>query len=311
MKEFELIDFIKNYFDSNFIGDDAFFYNNLLVSKDILIENVHFILDNNFYEIGAKSIISNISDILAMGGKPKFFFLGLGIPNRIKDDEIKSFLKGVKDYSLEYNVKIGGGDISLSLNDFFVSITVVGEVINVPIQRNKAKVGDYIFVVGEVGDSEIGLKIIKKEFFCENSEYFVRRHYIKKLYPDFIYELVRNNYVNSMIDISDGFLQDLEHILKTSKKGAEIFATKIPVSNYYKKIKKILGEYKFLEIVLTSGEEYGLIFTSPKKYVNKILELGRKFNVPIANVGKVIDYSKEIIIKDFNKKLEKKGYIHF
>ncbi len=74
MNEFELINFIKEYFKSDYIGDDAFCYKDCLISKDILIENVHFILNDNFFEIGAKSLISNISDIIAMGGELKFFF---------------------------------------------------------------------------------------------------------------------------------------------------------------------------------------------------------------------------------------------
>ncbi len=311
MYEFELIKFIKENFESEYIGDDAFCYKNYLVSKDILIENVHFILNNNFFEIGAKSLISNISDIIAMGGEAKFFFLGLGLPEKLSFNNLKKFFDGLKFISNKYKLILGGGDISKSKSDFFISITVIGKVIKRPILRDNAQSGDNIYVVGEVGDSEIGLRIIKGEFTCKNRDYFIKKHYIKELYPEFIKILAKNEYINSMIDISDGFLQDLGHILENSNKSAEIFVKNIPVSIEYQKLKSILKD-DYYEILLTSGEEYSLIFTSDKKYDNKIREIANNMNVRIAKVGKVIEKQKEkVIFKDLEIKLNKEGYTHF
>ncbi len=311
MNEFELINFIKEYFKSDYIGDDAFCYKNCLISKDILIENVHFILNDNFFEIGAKSLISNISDIIAMGGEVKFFFLGLGLPDKLSFNNLEKFLEGVKFIANKYKLILGGGDISKSLNDFFISITIVGNVINKPVKRNNAKLGDNIYVAGEVGDSEIGLRIIKGEFSCKNKNYFIKKHYIKELYPEFIKTLVNKEYINSMIDISDGFLQDLNHILDDSNKSAEIYVKNIPVSLEYQKLETILKE-DFYRIPLISGEEYSLIFTSNKKYDNKIKSIANDMNVKVTKVGEVIKrQKKKVIFKDLNIKLYKEGYIHF
>ena len=310
MKEFELISFIKEFFNSNYIGDDAFYNNNLLISKDILIENVHFILNDNFFEIGAKSLISNLSDIVAMGGKPEFFFMGLGIPDRVKFDNLEEFFKGMKYIADNYNVILGGGDISKSLNDFFISITVTGFPFKKPIKRDNAKESDSIFIIGEVGDSEIGLRLIKNEFFCNNKEYFIKKHYIKDLYLEVVKELVEKGIINSMIDISDGFIQDLGHILNLSNKSAEIYVKNFPVSDEYKKLKKFLKDDYYI-IPLISGEEYSLIFTSDKKYDKEILKTSSTFGVRITKVGEVVEKKKHLILfKDYKIKLNKKGYIH-
>ena len=311
MKEFELIELIKDYFQSPFIGDDAFYNDNLLISKDIMIEGVHFIIDKNFYEIGAKAIISNVSDILAMGGKPEFFFIGLGINSKIKTDDIKIFLNGIKDFSEKYNVIIGGGDISRS-EKLIISITIIGKSINIPITRYGAKTGDDIFVIGEFGDSEIGLRIIKEKFTCDNREYFIKKHYIKELYPECVYKLAKENLINSMIDVSDGFLQDLEHILNCSNKSAEIFVRDIPVSKKLINLKKILKDDELFEIVLTSGEEYNLIFTSELKNREKVIKILKYYNVPFAKVGKIIEKTtNKISFKDIKLHIKTKGYSHF
>ncbi len=311
MNEFELIEYIKDHFDSKYIGDDAFFYDNLLISKDILIEDVHFILKNNFYEIGAKSLISNISDILAMGGEAKFFFLGLGIPSKITFNNLKEFFNGVKFISHKYNVTLGGGDLSKSGNKFFISVTITGKPFGKIITRANAEVNDSIYVIGELGDVEIGLRVIKNNFSVANKEYFIKKHYIKDLYPQIVKELTQLNIINSMIDISDGFLQDLEHILKSSNKSAEIYVKNIPVSDNFLQLKDILKE-EFFIIPLISGEEYSLIFTSNEKYDKKIKQVATKFDVKITKVGKIVEKREQLIIfKDFKINLDKKGYTHF
>ena len=311
MKEFELIKYIKDYFKSPFIGDDAFYKDNLLISKDMMIEGVHFIIDNNFYEIGAKAIISNVSDILAMGGKPEFFFMGLGINKDINDENLKKFFKGLNEFSEKYNVQLAGGDISKS-DKFVISITIIGELISNPITRDGARDDDDIYVIGEFGDSEIGLRIIKEKFTCDNREYFIKKHYVKELYPECVYKLAKENLINSMIDVSDGFVQDLEHILNSSKKSAEICVKNIPISDKLLKLKLKIKEKEFFNIILTSGEEYNLIFTASPKNREKINKILESHNAPFAKVGKIIPQKDYLInFNDINISFEKKGYSHF
>lgn len=316
MDEFKLIQYIKKTFSSKFIGDDTAFINNSqinLISKDILIEDIHFVIKNNLFEIGAKSLISNLSDILASGGKPLFFFLGLGIPSYLNDFQIKSLLDGLKKISQKYNVKLAGGDIS-SAPKLFISITITGSTIKkIPVNRCGAESGDNIFVTGNLGDSEIGLRIILNQLTitcAKVKEYFIKKHYFARLYPDFVKTLCLKSKINSMIDISDGFLQDLSHILDCSKKSAEISAKAIPKSENFKKLKKVLKN-DYLKIPLFSGEEYQLIFTTPES-LEKIKKISKKFKVKISKVGVITEKRNEKIkILDMFEKMENLGYRHF
>ena len=324
LDEFQFIHYIKEFFNSDLIGDDAAVIgnneNSMLITKDILIEDIHFKINNNFFEIGAKSLISNISDIIAMGGVPLHFFLGLGIPEYLSETNVKKLLTGVKSISKEYNLKLSGGDISKAPKYLFISITVLGEVINKAVTRDSAEIDDDIWVTGFLGDSEIGLQIILENVQIEDKnlkDYFINKHYIKNLHLKFISSLVKHNLINSMIDISDGFLQDLSHILKSSEKSAEIFTSKIPVSKEYQKLENILGE-EFYYIPFVSGEEYELLFTASEKDRKKINELSEQYSCKITNIGKIIKQRKKLIeIKNTEQtgfkfeNFDKLGYTHF
>jgi thiamine-monophosphate kinase len=172
--EFQLINFIKDKFNSDFIGDDAAVIpvnssESIVISKDILIEDIHFIVSNNFSSIGEKSIISNASDIVAMGVEPKYFFLALGIPEKFSFAQIKKLLNGIYNISNLYKITLAGGDISKS-DKLTISITILGFAQNDKIvYRSGAKINDDIWVTGALGDVEIGLRIIKEELKIENS----------------------------------------------------------------------------------------------------------------------------------------------
>ena len=320
--EFQLIDFIKNKFSTDLIGDDAAIIplnsnDNLVISKDILIENTHFILNGDLNFIGSKALISNLSDIIAMGVEPKFFLLGLGLPENFTNEKTEYLLNGIHSTAQQYNVILAGGDISKS-EKLFISITVLGfgekEKI---VYRNTAQLGDDIWIAGELGDSEIGLRIIKKELKTTEklSRYFIKKHFVKKLHPDFISFLSYKKIINSMIDVSDGFLQDLLHLLKQSDKCAIVNENLLPVSTEFLKLKNMLNE-EFYIIPLISGEEYALIFTANPCFRKDILDIACNFSVKISKVGTITDNipSSKHRIKLNNLKFEnlaKLGYTHF
>ncbi len=321
VNEFELISVIKSKFNAPLIGDDAAVIGSLLISKDLLIENIHFKIDNNFFDIGAKSLISNISDIIAMGGKATHFFLGLGIPPKYSFEEIDNLLDGINFISQKYGVTLAGGDTSKSQN-LSISITIIGDLMgNQPIYRSNANVDDDIWVTGNLGDSHIGLQIILENIKIPNltlKEYFIKKHFSKELHPEFIFELNKNKLINSMIDISDGFIQDIGHILSQSSKFSEITIAQIPISENYLQIKSLLND-DFYKIPLYSGEEYELIFTSSYHNRDSILEIGNKHNVKLSNVGKVVNRNSQSRIKFIDSDIfnftssdiKNLGYRHF
>jgi len=225
-----------------------------LITKDILIEGVHF--DTSYFsseEIAIKSLGVNLSDIAAMGGEPEYFFLGLGFPANFKN-KIDSFFEGIKEGCVKWNISLAGGDISKSSGKLFISITMVGNSIK-PIRRNGACIGDLIGITRVTGESSMGLALLKKGI---DIPFFTGKH--KDPEPELEKGTIISRFASSMIDVSDGLIIDLERILSASGKGAKIMYEAIPVTD---RMKNICHEYvlKEKDHVLSGGEDFALLFT--------------------------------------------------
>ncbi|MCM8831624.1 MAG: thiamine-phosphate kinase [Candidatus Omnitrophica bacterium] len=256
------------------IGDDCALVrvkkDEILLKSDLFIEDVHFKLKNiSFETIGMRAVGRVISDFAACGGVPKFIGVSLGKPNYIKDREINRMLEGILKFSKIYKFFLIGGDTSKA-DKLFLDVWGLG-LADKYIARNTAKVGDYIFVSGVLGKNSYN-----KPFFPRVKE---------------AQDLAKNFKINSMIDISDGFILDLYRILKESKKGAVIYKDKIPVAKSFKDLYR--------------GEDYELIFTVSCNEA-KIDFLKKKFYL----VGKVLGKKCGYKFSD-NSKISIGGYTHF
>lgn len=266
MDEQDFVRFLQENFNFRFgtgIGDDTSVVKTgdayQLITKDILIENVHFRLDYySLAEIALKSLAVNLSDLAAMGGAGEYFYLGLGCPERLTEKQIFAFFKGLKQGCERWNIELAGGDFSTSPG-LFISITMVGRA-KTPVYRHGAKENDLVGITGVTGASALGLQLLQKGI---KRGPFAAAH--KTAAPEIKKGLVLAKYVNAMIDVSDGLLIDLKRILTASKKGANIFYEKIPVAN---RLKRVCAQHGFdeYEAVLAGGEDYVLLFTiSPQK----------------------------------------------
>ncbi|MCH7675912.1 thiamine-phosphate kinase, partial [candidate division KSB1 bacterium] len=172
--EFGLIDRIKNIVDTSSaelivgIGDDAAAFRTstdllTLLTTDALIEDVHFDLDYfTFYQLGWRALAVNLSDIAAMGGRPKYAVFSLGLPEKIQVESVEEFYQGAKELGDKFQTAVIGGDTTQSPDRLFVSVTVVGEVEeNKLTQRSGAQVGDAVFVTGTLGGARAGLNVQK------------------------------------------------------------------------------------------------------------------------------------------------------
>jgi len=286
------------------IGDDSAIIRDLssfiLITSDILIEGVHFDLRyTTLKQLGHKVLAVNISDIFAMGGRPRFFLLGIGIPGGFDSKDVEDIYRGVNALARRYGVGIIGGDTSLSRKGLLLCGTLIGESES-PITRSGARVGDGIFVTGTLGDSAMGLEVLKKGKKIRSSlnPYLlplIKRHLIPKPVP-----LKRTNSVTSMIDISDGLLMDLGHICDASNVGAVIYKRRIPLSNELVSVARVMKKDPF-DYALRGGEDYVLLFTSPSKNIKdatRIGEIVRKERYIIDEHGRKTPFKSE-------------GYEHF
>ncbi len=309
MDENSFVKYLKSEFpftDGTGIGDDTSIIkieNGFqLITKDILIEDVHF--DLSYFtpeEIAARALAVNLSDIAAMGGKPEYFFLGIGFPENFKGEKLDRFFKELKKGCEKWNIKLAGGDMSSSPDKFFLSITMVGKSLN-PIRRDGAKAGDLIGISRVTGESSLGMELLK---LGVNIPYYSGMHKVPE--PEIVSGVIFSEFVNSMIDISDGLVIDLGRIMDSSGKCARIKYEKIPVTD---EMKTICGKYGLeeTELVLAGGEDFSLLFTvSPEKEM-EMRKTGVKYHI----IGDVID-GEGVCVKHQGKLIEpkRKGFDHF
>jgi len=317
MDEFELI---KNYFQkisknnpsAKKLNDDVFFdkKNKLVVSVDTYNEGTHF-PNFKYPDLLIKKIIrSSISDLITKGVKPEYYFISAsGSKNQFTKKNLKMISKSLNHEQKKYNIKLSGGDTTNS-NKVTFSITTIGFSNNI-IERNKAKLNDDIYVTGSLGDSFLGLKIIKNKIKINSKlkKYFINQFYCPKL-PYNIYKQI-HKFANTSIDISDGLLADMKKLINKQKLSFEINLNKIPVSKnlefYSKNYNKSIYKYLF------NGDDYQILFTAPLRKRSLIKSIGNKMNQKITIIGKIINPYKKNSIKLDNKpqNLSKfKGYSH-
>ncbi len=280
MDENNFVNFLRSEFPFSHgfgIGDDTSItktYNGFqLVTKDILIEGVHF--DRAYFspeEIAVKSIGVNLSDIAAMGGRPDYFHLGLGFPTEFKGENLNRFFSSLKNECMKWDIELAGGDLSLSPDKLFISVTMTGFSSN-PVRRAGAKSGDLIGISRVTGCSAIGLELLRKGI---DLPFYTECH--KDPNPEVKKGRAFSLYVNSMIDISDGLLIDLGRILSASGKGAQIEYENIPVTD---DMRKVCEKYDLIEIdhVLAGGEDFALLFTLPPESKEKLRDTGMVYHI--------------------------------
>lgn len=316
----------------------------ILISTDIMTEGVHFDLDyTSFFQLGFKLVSVNVSDIMAMGGEAKYIFLNLAIRKKDYNIFFDEFLKGISFATKFYNIYLLGGDVSSAKNDITVSATIIGFTSKI-ITRHGAKVKDKIYVTSTLGDSACGLKILKMldkksrdkikqisimqksltdiKFIFKNQNLSVLRNrisqnlkynLIKQLLIRHLFPIARDpsmikNYATAMIDISDGLFIDLWRLCQESKKGAKIFANKIPISLQLKQISEKLNLDPF-SLATSCGEDYELLFTAP---YFPLEEFNKKNLFKISCIGEIATKGTFLIDeKDKVKYLKQKGYQHF
>jgi thiamine-monophosphate kinase len=284
------------------IGDDAAVVRspsaNILLATDMLLEGVHFDLSyTSYFQLGYKVLAVNVSDIFAMGGKPRYFLLSLGIPGDPESKKIMEIYRGIEHLARIFGVTVVGGDTCASLSGLVLSGTLSGEATR-PISRRGARPGDGIYITGCPGGSAMGLELLRKGIAVTEGKktvryrrsgtglpsrsvrFLVEKHLLPPLTP-----LKRLSGVTSMIDISDGLLMDLGHICDESGVGARIFSDLIPLSGHLVDVCERLGKDP-LDYALTGGEDLLLLLTSPSKTrkdavrIGEITEEGRSIVYP-------------------------------
>jgi len=243
----------------------------LIISKDIFIEDVHFLKSDGAEKIASKLLLTNLSDIASSGGEPLYYMMGFTKNSTLNDDFYHEFGEALKVLQQKYKLTLIGGDTSNS-NKLFYSITIFGKVKkNKTLSRKNAKDGDLIFVSNSIGDAFLGLDIKLKKL--KKLEKYQQKLLDKHFYPqpriELSQKLIKQNLSQCATDISDGLIADLSNICKASRLQAKIYLSQIPISNEAKIYLQNNPQINVLEL-LSGGDDYELIFTVNPKNLNKI-----------------------------------------
>ncbi|MDH3997925.1 MAG: thiamine-phosphate kinase [Desulfuromonadales bacterium] len=321
--EFALIEKIRNRASAGSgvcrgIGDDAAELelpegHRLLTSTDLLIESVHFRFDwTDAKALGHKAVAVNLSDIAAMGGKPRYLYLGLACPKETDAQQLDDFLSGVLAETEQYGVSLVGGDTCSSPGPWMISVTIEGSVaIGQSIGRDGARAGDLLMVSGSVGDSALALKQLKQGLQPEAE--LLQRHHLPTPRVGLGRSLADAGLASAMIDISDGLIADLKHILRASKLDAVVELDQVPLSDTFSR--HCVAAPELLELALYGGEDYELLFSVAPEGKEDILSLGRQLGITITPIGSLQTGNAEVLIRNHAGVLEPvagaAGYDHF
>lgn len=301
------------------IGDDAAAVTNRgpasLITADLLIEGRHFDLRwISLSDLGHKSLAVNLSDIAAMGGIADYVILSLGIPQRLDSKAIDAFYRGFETLARECNVALVGGDTNAA-GKLIVSVCVIGHAVAKPVERRGASPGDDIYVTGTLGDSALGLKILRRPRRIggpagAHARALVVRHHrpTPRLVAGAL--LAENELATAMIDISDGLVQDLGHICRASGVGATIHADRLPLSAAYR---ALCGQHGIGE-ALSGGEDYELLFCARRRDRARIEKLPARAGARLTRIGACSAGNPSVAILDASGKslsIRVSGHDHF
>ena len=306
--EFGLIKHLSKFVDTKNkstvkgIGDDAAVIEpgkkQTVITTDMLVENIHFDLTYTpLKHLGYKSVIVNVSDVLAMNALPTHITVSIAVSNRFSLEAVEELYAGILLACKNYNIDLIGGDTTSSPTGLVLSITAVGEADKKDIVlRSTAKKNDLVCVTGDLGGAYIGLQLLEREkAVLEGNDYVLERQLKPEARADIIRLMAEEKIApTSMIDVSDGLSSDLLHLCTDSEVGCNLYEEKIPIDHT---TFNTALEFKLdpTMCALSGGEDYELLFTISQKDYDKIKE-----NPNVAVIGHITDKAEgnNLISKD-------------
>jgi len=299
------------------IGDDCAVLDlppghQLVTTTDMLIEEIHFRAEwTDMASLGRKSVAVNVSDIAAMGGTPRYLYLSLGFPKDFPLEALDGFVEGFLDACRFYGVSLVGGDTCSSPAPFVISVTVEGSVPEGRfVSRGGARPGDAVYASGTLGDSALALHLLATG---ETPQPFLRdRHINPQARTRLGAALGENALPSAMIDLSDGLLSDLGHILECSGAGALVEEELLPLSEPFRAALRKSPE--LIRLALAGGEDYELLFTVPAAKEKEIQTIAEMAELPLTRVGRITEKAQGLTVRAADGKIYRPargGFNHF
>lgn len=280
----------------------------LVLAKDALVEGVHFLPHDKADHIAQKALRVNLSDMAAMGATPRGYLLALMRPKRLPPEWLGRFSHGLGLDQAAYGVTLLGGDTVVTPGPLSLSLTMLGEAPRGQVlRRSGARAGDDIYVSGTLGGAALGLQLLQGRLSTSMSasEFLIKRYRLPE--PRISLGEALRGVAHAAIDISDGLLADLGHVLEISGKGAEIHTDRIPLSQ------AAAPHRGALEAALTGGDDYELLFTADPEQRPAIQAIGQQLSLSLTIIGQINDGGDLDVLDAQGRPLaiDKTGWRHF
>lgn len=325
--EFEFIDSLRRRFGSG-IGDDAAIFHSgvgkdTVITTDLLVEDIDFRRTTApALLLGHKALAVSLSDIAAMGARPRWSLISIGVPDDVwQTDFVDQFYDGLANLAQRYDVQLIGGDTSRTKERVVVDSIVVGECsFGRAVKRAGAEPGDQIFVTGSLGGAAAGLRLIERgahlaeQNLADDDSQKIDHVLLRQLRPEarvgWGMVIGEERLASSMIDISDGLSSDLNHLCRASGVGALIESSLLPIDH---RVVELCGRRALdpLQLALHGGEDFELLFTVK---ADSVARLPRRVDgVEITRIGEVTKEGNGVKISEGSRvwELNPGGWKHF
>ncbi len=297
------------------VGDDAALIRvganmELAISADMLVAGTHFFADADPYQLGWKALAVNLSDMAAMGAQPKWATLAIALPN-IDHAWLGEFSRGLFACADTFHVDLIGGDTTRGpLN---ISIQIMGEVpAGQALKRSGAQLQDEIWVSGPLGLAALALAQLQGKLSLSPNDFKRCSAALHRPQPRVALGYGLRSLAHSAIDISDGLLADLSHILQASHLGATLHLSQWPHACHWPEATG-LDSSSQAKLLLSGGDDYELCFTAPKASRDALLQLGKKLGLDLCCLGEITQ-DPSLVVHGVDKAIldiKELGFDHF
>ena len=269
----------------------------LVVTVDAMVAGVHFLPEDPPDLVAKKLLRVNLSDLAAMGARPRHYLLTTALPASLDDGWVRQFAKGLGEDQRLFGIDLLGGDSVATPGPATFSLTAIGEVAaGAEIRRGGAQFGDRIWVSGTIGDAYLGLKVLRGELpdlAAEHRAALAARFQLPE--PRTALGPRLPGIARAMCDVSDGLLADLGHICETSGTGASVALSALPVSTAARAV--IEAGWVLPAALAAGGDDYELLFTAAPDAGPKIERLAAELALPLTAIG-VIEKGQGVRLVD-------------
>lgn len=281
----------------------------LAISTDTLIEGRHFLPESNPLHLGHKALAVNLSDLAAMGAQPVGCLLALSVPN-IDPAWLEGFSQGFYALAEQAQCPLVGGDTTRNPKQIAITVTVCGQLVaEQALRRDAAQIGDDIWLTGQLGAAYIALQLLNKVLPADAQMLAATRGALERPEPPLLFAQQLPGLAHAAIDVSDGLVQDLKHVLAASNCGASLYYERLPLHPALVSLAKNWQQ----KALLSGGDVYQLCFTAAPKHRERLQQLAKQHNISLSRIGQIDSGSQLRIILPDGTLLHKHeaGFDHF